>query len=364
VVCDRENRQDAIFCDRCSYPLRVANLADLSESDKRLCLARLFDELSNATRDVSGADLVDVDLWQAYLSAFWLRPETAIIEYREAMTLRAIAPPGPWLDLGCGDGIHAGLYSGFRFDEGFDAFGGLDLSSNDFYNRFDPSQFRVRYERKASPIDIGLDIKPTAIARAKALGVFAFAEVADATNLPLEARSIATIYSNMLRDLGESLDAALAECARVMRDDGQLILSAMTPAYASSLIFAPAALEAERIGDRPAAEQLLRLDRGRSVFCRQQLSIDQWNEKLARHLLRVDRVETIITQEITRLWDVGLRPFSLDLLRWRQSIDNDSLLAVKRSAIALLDHVLRPIVSRASVGEPCMQMLVVRKGVG
>ncbi len=363
MVCDRENRQDAIFCDRCSYPLRVANLADLSESDKRLCLARLFDELSNATRDVSGADLVDVDLWQAYLSAFWLRPETAIIEYREAMTLRAIAPPGPWLDLGCGDGIHAGLYSGFRFDEGFDAFGGLDLSSSDFYNRFDPSQFRVRFERKAPPIDIGLDIKPTAIARAKALGVFACVKVADATNLPLEARSIATIYSNMLRDLGESLDAALAECARVMRDDGQLILSAMTPAYASSLVFAPAALEAERIGDRPAAEQLLRLDRGRSVFCRQQLSIDQWNEKLARHLLRVDRVETIITQEITRLWDVGLRPFSLDLLRWRQSIDNDSLLAVKRSAIALLDHVLRPIVSRASVGEPCMQMLVVRKGL-
>ena len=363
VVCDRENRPDAIFCDRCTYPLRVANLADLSESEKRLCLARLFDELSNATRDVSGADLLDVDLWHAYLSAFWLRPETAIIEYREAMALRTIAPPGPWLDLGCGDGIHAGLYSGFQFDAGFDAFGGLDLSSSDFYNRFDPSQFRVRFERKASPVDIGLDIKPTAIARAKALGVFACVKVADATNLPLEARSIATIYSNMLRDLGESLDAALAECARVMRDDGQLILSAMTPAYASSLIFAPAALEAERIGDRPKAEQLLRLDRGRSVFCRQQLSIDQWNEKLARHLLRVDRVETIITQEITRLWDVGLRPFSLDLLRWRQSIDGDSLLAVKRAAIALLDHVLRPIVSRASVGEPCMQMLVVRKGL-
>lgn len=361
-VCGRSNRADAIFCDRCTYPLKVANLAGLTPAEKRLCLSKLFRELADATeRPGTAAAEVDADLWLAYLSAFWLRPETAIIEYREAMAIRATRSNGPWLDLGCGDGIHAALYSGFRFEEGFDAFSGLDLGSSDFYNRFDRSTFSARQTRQGGRVEIGFDIKPTAIERSQALDVFDRVEVADATRLPLEDRSVATIFSNMLRDLGESLDAAVAECARVLRDDGQLLLSTMTPAYASSLVFAPAAREAEARGDRALAEQLLRLDRGRSVFCRQQLSVEQWNEKLAKHGLRVEASHTIITQEVTRLWDVGLRPFSLDLLSWRQAIDRDSLLAVKRAAIPLLDHVLRPIVARAEVGEACMQLLVVRK---
>jgi SAM-dependent methyltransferase len=362
TVCGRENRPDAIFCDRCTYPLKVANLAGLTRDEKRVCLSKLFYELAEATARPDTHLALDEDLWLAYLSAFWLRPETAIIEYREAMAIRSAGASGPWLDLGCGDGIHAALYSGFSFEEGFDAFAGLDLSSSDFYNRFDPASFQVKHSRTGRPIDVGLDIKPTAIERARALEVFERAEVADATRLPLADRSVATIFSNMLRDLGEVLDAALAECFRVLRDDGQLLLSTMTPAYAGSLVFAPAAREAEARGDRAMAEQLLRLDRGRSVFCRQQLSTDQWNEKLAKHGLHVERTHTIITQEITRLWDVGLRPFSHDLLTWRQRIDHDSLLAVKRAALPMLDHVLRPIVARAEVGEPCMQLLVVRKG--
>lgn len=361
AVCGRQNRPDALFCDRCTYPLRVANLAALSSDDKRLCLSYLFRELSSAVA-LPASDKVDQDAWLAYVSAFWLRPETAIIEYREAMAIRLVDAKGPWLDLGCGDGIHAALYAGFRFGDGFDAFSGLDLSSSDFYNRFDRASFQVEKTRAASNIAIGLDIKPAAIERARALNVFDRAEVADATKLPIESKSVGTIFSNMLRDLGVSLDEALAECARVLNDDGQLLLSTMTPAYASSLVFAPEARSAETRGDRQSAEQLLRLDRGRSVFCRQQLSAEQWNDKLAKHGMRVDAVQTIITQEITRLWDVGLRPFSIDLLKWRQTIDRESLVAVKRTALTLLDRVLRPIVSRATIGEPCMQLVVVRKG--
>ena len=89
TVCGRANRTDALFCDRCTYPLRVANLADLTSDDKRLCLSYLFRELSFAVAGpVIGA--VDEDAWIAYLNAFWLRPETAIIEYREAMAILGI----------------------------------------------------------------------------------------------------------------------------------------------------------------------------------------------------------------------------------------------------------------------------------
>jgi SAM-dependent methyltransferase len=368
-ACNAVNRAGSLFCDRCTYPLSVAKLTDLTETDKRLCLSTLLDELSRATRNREAGAPVDDELWNAYLSAFWLRPETAIIEYCEARAMREFTPSvvrsaglaNRFLDLGCGDGIHTAIYAGFRFDDAFDAFQSLDLGKPDLYDHFDVSQFGSTLVRQGRAVDVAFDIKPTAIARATALKAIGRVERADATKLPLEDASVDTIFSNMLRDLGDPLDAALGECARVLSDTGTLLLSTMTPAYAQSLVFAPAAREADDWGNRVDAEQLLRLDRGRSVFCRRQLSAGQWNGLLANHGLRVERTVPILGREATRIWDVGLRPFSAELLAWRQTADRTSLLAVKRAAMAILDRLLRPIVARATLGEPCMQLLVVRK---
>src|SRR5262249_36820682 len=152
-----------------------------------------------------------------------------------------------------------------------------DLHAADMYHHFDPAAFEVSFRRRGRPFAIGIDIKPTAIDRARALGIFDRVERADATRLPIEDASVGTIFSNMLRDLGEPLDAALAECRRVLKPDGTLLISTMTPAYAQSLAFAPAAIAADAAGDRAAAERLMRLDRGRSVFCQRQLSPEQWD---------------------------------------------------------------------------------------
>ena len=340
----------------------MAALHELTVADKRLCLAELFHQLSTAIRRPdAAADAVEGDLWNAYLNAFWLRPETAIVEYCEAMAVRRVRPtPAPLLDLGCGDGIHAAIQAGWRFDDAFDAFQCLDLNAADMYHAFEADRFSAPIARRGHPIPVGIDIKRTAIDRAQALHVFGRIEQADATRLPLADASVGTIFSNMLRDLGAPLDAALAECRRVLKPDGQLLLSTMTPAYASSLVFAPAARHADTAGDRAAAEQLLKLDRGRSLFCQRQLSPEQWDGLLHRHGLRIERVETILTEEATRLWDVGLRPFASELMRWRASVGRETLIAVKHVAVRLLGHFLRPIVSRATVGNPCMQLLVAR----
>jgi SAM-dependent methyltransferase len=370
-ACGAANRAGALFCDRCTYPLSVAKLTDLTEADRRLCLSSLLEELAGATRSPEAGASIDADLWNAYLSAFWLRPETAIIEYSEATAIRDFTPAATrlnessnrFLDLGCGDGIHTAIYSGFRFDEAFDAFQALDLTKPDLYDHFEAARFQATIVRGGEPVDVGFDIKATAIARATALRAIGRVERADATKLPLRDASVDTIFSNMLRDLGEPLDAALGECARVLTGSGTLLLSTMTPAYAESLVFAPAAREADKRGDRAAAEQLLRLDRGRSVFCRRQLWAAQWDELLLKHGFHVERTVPILGREATRLWDVGLRPFSAELLAWRQTADLASLLAVKRAAVAILDRLLRPIIARATLGEPCMQLLVVRKAV-
>jgi hypothetical protein len=128
------------------------------------------------------------------------------------------------------------------------------------------------------------------------------------------------------------------------------------------LHFAPAAMEAERRGEVEKARQLLRLDRGRSVFCQRQLSVEQWQGLLARQGLRIERAVAIAGERAIRFWDVGLRPFAATLLEhrrvWKES---ESLPPIKRSALAAMDQLLKPVVKNLTSGETCMNLLVVRK---
>jgi SAM-dependent methyltransferase len=365
-VCSHENPATALFCARCTSPVAVLPLHELGEADHRECLAALFESLAEISRTTTAAgEAVDRDLWRAYLDAFWLRPETALILYAEALAVRPFrdaATAGPWLDLGCGDGIHAAIYSGYRFGVEFDAFGALDLAAADIYNHFDLARFSAPVERVGRRIDYGLDIKPTAVARATALGAFKEVMRADATKLPLPDRSVGGIFSNMLRDLGEPLPAALAECRRVMADDGVLLLSAMTPAYAQSLHFAPAARAAQAAGDTERARHLLKLDRGRSVFCQRQLSLDQWRPLLAKAGLALRRAHPLVGDRAIRFWDVGLRPFTHAMLSHRQKwLDAGLLGAIKPSLVGALDYMLAPLVRTVEQGTPCMHLLEIGK---
>jgi SAM-dependent methyltransferase len=343
----------------------VVALGDLTKSDRMVCLSALFSILAETLEQKSNSEtLPDVELWNAYLSAFWLRPETALILYAEAMAIRnAVQTPGKnWLDLGCGDGVHAALYSGWRFDPVFDVFQSLDLSAADIYHHWNSDDFQAGIAQRGTKIDFGIDIKPTAIQRATALNVFSSVQQADATRLPLADRSVRTIFSNMLRDLGDPLPSALSECGRVLSDDGQLLISAMTPAYSQHLHFAPAARLADAAGDLQRARDLLRLDRGRSVFCQRQLSVADWQALLNQAGMRVKEVSPIVGPAIIRFWDIGLRPFSIPLLNQRDAWEKSGVLSqVKPGMVQLLSTALAPLLRNLTAGEPCMNLIVAEK---
>lgn len=365
-ACGSANPSAALFCSRCTAPLNVVALGELTDADRRVCLASLFSVLAEtlSRESIEPATTWDRELWAAYLSAFWLRPETALILYAEALAIRnAVPTPGKnWLDLGCGDGVHAALYSGWRFDPIFDVFQSLDLSAADIYHYWNANDFQAPFAARGTKIDFGIDIKPTAIQRATALNVFSDVQQADATRLPLVDRSVQTIFSNMLRDLGDPLSKALAECRRVLTDDGTLLISAMTPAYSRHLHFAPAARRAEAEGDSQRARDLLRLDRGRSVFCQRQLSVSAWQSVLNEQGLTVRSVHPIVGPAIIRFWDIGLRPFSIPLLKQRESWKNSNVLAaVKPGMLEMLSAALEPLLQNLTADEPCMNLIVAGK---
>ncbi len=360
-----DNAASALFCTRCTAPLSVVPLSNLTDRDQQTCLAALYQVLADAIKtDHNHSPIADESLWRAYLSAFWLRPETALILYAEALAIRQATKncSGPWLDLGCGDGIHAALYSGWKFAETFDAFQSLDPSAADMYHHWNPADFSATVLEHGKQIDHGVDIKDTAISRANSLRAFAKVQQADATKLPLADKSIGIIFSNMLRDLGDPLPGALKECRRVMKDDGSLLISAMTPQYAKHLHFAPLARKAEAEGETDLAREMLRLDRGRSVFCQRQLSIDDWEALLNEQGLKVVDVRPIVGPAIIRFWDIGLRPFAVQLLKQRQSWNQAGLLpAIKPGIVNFLARSLEPLVRQLNVGQPCMNLLTVKK---
>lgn len=358
TVCQTANNPSALFCTRCTSPLSVTALGDLTDNDRRVSLAALLARL---------AKLAEIDFrtvpnsWPAYLSAFWLRPETALILTGEAHAINRVASAGPWLDLGCGDGVHAAIYSGWKFDSSFDVFQSLDPKAPDIYNHFDRS-FKADVIERGRKIEFGIDIKQSAVARASALGVFDRAMQADATKLPLDDRSIGTIFSNMLRDLGEPLIGALRECHRVLKHDGRLLISAMTPSYASSLYFVNRAREAESKGDHNRAKQLLKLDRGRSVFCRSQRDLEAWKKLFDESGLKLLETIPIVGSEVIGFWDIGLRPFTLPLIsrveKWRA---DGSIRSIKQSSLELLHLLLDGLASDLTRGETCMNLLVIGK---
>jgi len=366
-ACGQPNAPASLFCTRCTAPLSVAALQDLDDADLSLCRSALFQILADVTGSpASQADAShDRSLWESYLSAFWLRPETALILYAEAMAVRSINDRtlAPWLDLGCGDGVHAALTAGWTFDPYFDAFQSLDLAAKDIYHHWNPDHFDAKIVNRGRTIDHGIDIKPTAVARAGALGVFGRVGCADARALPLADESVGTIFSNMLRDLGDPLPAALRECRRVLKPGGLLLLSAMTPLYASSLHFVPAAREAEAAGNPELARRLLRLDRGRSVFCQRQLSLPQWQALFGECGLQLVEALPIVSPAVIRFWDVGLRPFSPALLRQRQAWGDAGVLsAFKPAAVKFISAQLDPLLRQLNSGNThCMNLLVVTR---
>ena len=313
-------------------------------------------------------DARTVELLDAYLNLYWLRPETALWQTIDARTVHKwqdeyVRPPV--VDLGCGDGTHAATMFGTRFEESFDVFAGLDLQGADIFDAFDRQEYRPAIACRGAPVAWGVDIRPNMVRRAASLGVYEKLLVGDATRLPLPDASISTVYSNVLRDLpDDACEAALCEVGRVLRPGGHLVLPACTPAWRDSLYFYPRARGEAEAGNMQASRRMAELDRGRSVSFAQQISEREWQCRLEAFGLEIIAREPTHSRKTTRFWDVGLRPFVVPLLHWVNGLDPNTRVAVKRSFIAALRRPLVALLATpADEGCPHVMYLVRKRGL-
>src|SRR4051794_34634757 len=110
AACGQPNPPGRLFCRRCTAPLEVVPLQELNAADMAECggaLIAVLAKLASPAGSPTSADLppatgrshIVQDLWRAYLSAFWLRPETALVLLGEALAVHSVAnlPPGSWV---------------------------------------------------------------------------------------------------------------------------------------------------------------------------------------------------------------------------------------------------------------------------
>lgn len=358
-ICQTENASDTLLCVHCRAPLGVVRLGDLDAAQLAECRAALFDVLAQVAR--AGARRADTQLthdaalWRRYLSAFWLRPETALWLYTEATALRSLVDVeagGPWLDIGCGDGIHTALYHGWEFGPAFDGFQGADPGAADVYGQFEAATFDAGVARRGAVCALGVDLKEAALARAAALGAFERVERGDATALPIADASVATVYSNMLGQLGERVDAGLAEAARVLKPGGALVLAVLGERFGGALHFWTAAERTRAAGDDANATRLARLDRGRHAF-EIVLPESVWRARLEQAGLRLSAVRHLLSDAAVRFWDTGLRAFSPALIdavrRWRTA---GVLNVVKPALVGGLAFLMEPLLGQLETDGP------------
>jgi SAM-dependent methyltransferase len=361
-VCARENASATAFCFACGAFLSP-RAEPPSPEDLRTCLDALLETTLEARR--TSTDGQPDDLLHAYASAFWLRPETAVTQAVEARLLAPILQKSetPILDVGCGDGIHASLLFGWRFEGGFDAFQQVDPAKSDMFDSAPAHGLEVAIARQGRLIDCGVDIKGSIVARARALGTFREAREADATALPFADGSFATVHSNAIANLDDRvLDAILAECARVLRPGGTLVLVSAAEGYADALYYHPRARRLEAEGRRAEAERFRRLDRGRSGPLIRSRTLESWRRRLEQAGLAYEGGPLYLSPALLRFWDTGLRPFAAVLAPWAESLRRtEAFVDTKRGIVAAVEALLAPVATEGERADGTFRIIRARK---
>ena len=362
------NQAGSLFCERCIAPLNIAKLSELSAGERFTSAAALLQVLT----PIVSAERVALEVSQArllgaYLNAFWLRPETALIQAVEASLLRgylADRPAGPFADLGCGDGVHTALMMDWVFGEDFDVFQDLALNADDVFDSPPSETGRAPLVERGQEIDLGIDIKASMVSRAALLGAFRQTMQADGSDLPLASDSYAAIYSNVLRDFPDHvLEKVLGECSRVLRPGGLLLFSTPTESYRDWLHFYRQAKQDDSEGRREAAARSLRLDRGRSVFCTQQIGLVDWSARLEAQGFVVESSQVYADRDLMGFWDTGLRPFMPTILEWLGRLEEPApRRQLKAAAVDLCFQLLAPLFERnLRASDGAFRIIVARK---
>lgn len=281
------------------------------------------------------------DRLRRYLTAYWLRPENAFWMALRSDVLARVPFVRPAADVACGDGVFSFLHLGGRFEDSFDVFtaaGELERVHEAAADMFDVQAQDYDppvVHRPCGAYDVGCDLKPRLLAKAKSLGLYKGLWQHDCNvPLPFPDDSFALVYCNSAYWL-RAVDSFLAELRRVTRPGGRIVLHVKLAAMRDYTL--------ERFRERLGGEFLRLIDRGRRESWPTVASRADWERRFAAARLAVESATPFVTRTHAHLWDVGLRPIAPLLVRMANALTPATRAAVKRDWVALFESLLEPI---------------------
>ncbi len=297
--------------------------------------------------------LITMDvLLRRFLEAYWLRPENAFWMTLRSATLQQAGFRAPVADLACGDGVYTFLHSGGALHPDFDVFLGAvphDDTSNLRHDMFDASSERYQPEILQGPterIDLGLDLKPALLEKARRLHLYDRLVQHDANRpLSIPDASLRTIYCNAAYWVRE-IDAFLREIHRTLTPDGRAILQVKLDSLNRYT------LEPHRAALGDAFLDII--GRGRRDCWPTLAARSEWERRFAAAGFHIESATPFITRTHAYLWEVGLRPIAPLLVRMANALTANTRATIKRDWVDLFMHLLAPICNPAFdlSGEP------------
>jgi SAM-dependent methyltransferase len=299
--------------------------------------------LSSAERSSGPGSQPDCDeLLRQYLNIYWLRPENAFWTVLRSLAWRRVAMVPPTIDLSCGDGVFSFVHAGGAFGPSFDLFqavGNLErvtAQNADMFDRAADAGYRPEVTRRpAWSIDVGTDLKATALSKAAALSFYKRLVQHDNNEpLPFDDGEFQSVYCNSAKWV-RNVEPFLREVARITRSQGTAVFHVKLDTIARYTLTPFRAQLGERV--------LELLDRGRLATWPSLASRSEWERRFDVAGFEIVEATPLATRTHAHLWDVGLRPIAPLLVRMTAELTPQTRLAIKRDWIALFVELLRPM---------------------
>lgn len=193
------------------------------------------------------------EILEKLLEEFWFAPQDALMRAVEVILWSKQLFKRPILDIGCGDGTNSKL-----------------LFS------------------KHGKIDVGLDLDPMAVKKARKSGVYEKVVVSDAERLPFGNKRFETVVSNSTFE--HILDDILAvkEVGRVLKNRGRFLFTVPTPRFLGTIKKLVKGQKFKKFNSR--------------VSIMHYHEIEEWQQILKSFKLEIVECQYYFPEEVVRAW--------------------------------------------------------------
>jgi SAM-dependent methyltransferase len=275
-----------------------------------------------------------------HLSAYWLRPESALWDTIAARRIGdELAGRQDIVEVGIGNGFFSFLMLGGRFKSAFDWFYSVDTAG--FWQQSDifdhDSGLSLSDFIETGPrtrIKVGLDHKQALLNQAGRLG-FVDRLLAHDCNQPLPPmQPTSTIYSNILYWLNSPLDA-LHQIGESLTQGGVFVAVFPNRAFY------------EACASYTASDNLSRLiNRGRAKHIMWHMDLPEFEREVDRRgVFEVASARRYLAPKILKIWDLGLRPLSVPLIKMANSLDPARRTEIKEEWCETLMQFAEPLLA-------------------